>query len=305
MSALPNQSVIRNDSLEYFIKFPTPNFRNNREIGESDYVFVYNETNVPIVLLLGWAGCKDRYLMKYSKIYEDRGLITVRYTAPVENLFFKREAMKPIGDKIVKLIYDMNFDTHPLIFHVFSNGGAYLYQHIWLAFRQYSPTVQIRAVIFDSAPGDRHMVALYRAISAIYGKQKPFNFLVSWLITLFLTVLWFVQENFHKLGLLFGADNPAKAHPFENLKNQDCYAPQLFLYSKHDKLVPYTDVEYFAHYRQSRGVHVQLQCFENSDAEHVKLYASQPQRYVQSVCEFINDCFACNHDTSDFVSRAN
>lgn len=52
--------------------------------------------------------------------------------------------MKPIGDKIVKLIYDMNFDTHPLIFHVFSNGGAYLYQHIWLAFRQYSPTVQVR-----------------------------------------------------------------------------------------------------------------------------------------------------------------
>lgn len=51
--------------------------------------------------------------------------------------------MKPIGDKIVKLIYDMNFDTHPLIFHVFSNGGAYLYQHIWLAFRQYSPTVQV------------------------------------------------------------------------------------------------------------------------------------------------------------------
>lgn len=82
-------------------------------------------------------------------------LITVRYTAPVENLFFKREAMKPIGDKIVKLIYDMNFDTHPLIFHVFSNGGAYLYQHIWLAFRQYSPTVQVRICnrSFTTIPG--------------------------------------------------------------------------------------------------------------------------------------------------------
>lgn len=66
------------DSLEYFIKFPTPNFRNREanelESGaESDFVFVYNETNVPIVMLLGWAGCQDRYLMKYSKIYEDRG----------------------------------------------------------------------------------------------------------------------------------------------------------------------------------------------------------------------------------------
>lgn len=42
---------------------------------ESDYVFVVNgeTSNIPIVLLLGWAGCQDKYLMKYSKIYEDRG----------------------------------------------------------------------------------------------------------------------------------------------------------------------------------------------------------------------------------------
>lgn len=61
-----------NDTLEYFIKFPTPNFGTTPE---TDYVFVYNETNVPIVMLLGWAGCQDKYLMKYSKIYEDRGYV--------------------------------------------------------------------------------------------------------------------------------------------------------------------------------------------------------------------------------------
>lgn len=70
-----NRSFVRDDSMEYFIKFPTPNFRHEAETAESDYVFVYNETNVPIVLLLGWAGCQDKYLMKYSKIYEDRGLV--------------------------------------------------------------------------------------------------------------------------------------------------------------------------------------------------------------------------------------
>lgn len=69
-----NRSLSRDDSLEYFIKFPTPNFRQDTDGGgESDYVFVYNETNVPIVILLGWAGCQDKYLMKYSRIYEDRG----------------------------------------------------------------------------------------------------------------------------------------------------------------------------------------------------------------------------------------
>lgn len=63
-------------------------------------------------------------------------LITIRYTAPVENIFWKRDAMKPIGQKIVKLMYDMNFETSPVILHVFSNGGAYLYQHLDLAMEE-------------------------------------------------------------------------------------------------------------------------------------------------------------------------
>lgn len=108
-------SVSREDSLEYYIKFPTNSTTNISggfgQIGQNpmasgtssvattstsetndyhqlhhqmassatfeeteDSVFMYNETNnVPVVLLLGWAGCQDKYLMKYSKIYEDRG----------------------------------------------------------------------------------------------------------------------------------------------------------------------------------------------------------------------------------------
>lgn len=70
-------------------------------------------------------------------------LITVRYTAPVENIFWKRDAMKPIGQKIVKLLYDMNFDANPIILHVFSNGGAYLYQHIDLAMKEFQTPLDV------------------------------------------------------------------------------------------------------------------------------------------------------------------
>lgn len=44
------------------------------------------------------------------------------------------------------------------------------------------------------------------------------------------------------------------------------------------------------HYIQEVGVSVDLVCFE--DAEHVKLYTKYPQKYVQSVCKFINDCLS-------------
>lgn len=70
-------------------------------------------------------------------------LITVRYTAPVENIFWKRDAMKPIGQKIVKLLHDMNFDANPIILHVFSNGGAYLYQHIDVAMKEFQTPLDV------------------------------------------------------------------------------------------------------------------------------------------------------------------
>lgn len=53
--------------------------------------------------------------------------------------------MKPIGQKIVKLLYDMNFDENPIILHVFSNGGAYLYQHIDLAIKEFQTPLHVSA----------------------------------------------------------------------------------------------------------------------------------------------------------------
>lgn len=50
------------------------------------------------------------------------------------------------------------------------------------------------------------------------------------------------------------------------------------------------DVENFAKHRQQLGVPVHLVRFD--EAEHVKLYTNSPQKYIQSVCKFVNDCLA-------------
>ncbi|KAM8715391.1 hypothetical protein ACLKA7_002443 [Drosophila subpalustris] len=246
------QEQEREDALEYFIKFPKPT-------ADNDFVLVNgNEehNNVPIVMLLGWAGCQDRYLMKYSKIYEERGLITVRYTAPVDTLFWKRSEMIPIGEKILKLIQDMNFDAHPLIFHIFSNGGAYLYQHINLAVRKHKSPLQVRGVIFDSAPGERRVLGLYRAITAIYGRQKRCNCITALAITLTLSIMWFLEESFVAFKSLFIKSTPVNASPFCELKNEVNKYPQLFLYSKADVVIPYRDVEKFIRLRRDQGIDV-------------------------------------------------
>lgn len=78
-------TLVKDDILEYHIKFPTCDFSHmelnkhkdevmpSAKANDNDYVMVNNEFQTPVVLLLGWAGCQDRYLMKYSRIYEDRG----------------------------------------------------------------------------------------------------------------------------------------------------------------------------------------------------------------------------------------
>ncbi|EDW89836.1 transmembrane protein 53 isoform X2 [Drosophila yakuba] len=295
------------DTLEYFIKFPKTSSKNEFVLAKDHDS---EDSHVPIVMLLGWAGCQDRYLMKYSKIYEERGLITVRYTAPVDSLFWKRSEMIPIGEKILKLIQDMNFDAHPLIFHIFSNGGAYLYQHINLAVMKHKSPLHVRGVIFDSAPGERRILSLYRAITAIYGRKKRCNCLAALVITITLSIMWFVEESVSALKSLFVPSSPIRPSPFCDLKNEANRYPQLFLYSKADIVIPYRDVEKFIRLRRDQGIQVSSVCFE--DAEHVKIYIKYPKQYVKCVCNFIKNCMAvspikvaANYKPSENVYRVN
>ncbi|KAI9577073.1 hypothetical protein GQX74_011153 [Glossina fuscipes] len=299
----------RRDSLEFYIKFPS--FEYNKSTGSAvsiappdENVIVHNDKYVPIVMLLGWAGCQDRYLMKYSKIYEDRGLMTIRYTAPVDTLFWRRSEMVPIGEKILKLVQDMNMHKHPIILHIFSNGGAYLYQHISLATRRNKTPLKIRGMIIDSAPGERRILGLYRAVTAIYGRErKKCHCLTAVIITLTLSFMWFAEEAYSAFKSLFVKTEPIQTNPFNDLKNEPNEFPQLFLYSKGDAVIPYTDIEKFIKIRQEQGVEVNSICFD--DAEHVKIFTKYPSKYVQYVCNFINKCLGSPYRAESFVSTPN
>ncbi|XP_050503831.1 transmembrane protein 53-A isoform X2 [Diabrotica virgifera virgifera] len=222
------------DNLEYYIKFPNPNFNYNQN-GDHDFVFIVNEEKIPVILLFGWAGCQDKYLAKYSQIYEEKGLITLRYTAPIKCLFLRRYQMISIGEKLVKLLFDLNFDNHPIIIHCFSNGGAFLYQNFSLALEKCPKQLPIKGVIFDSAPGRRRILSLFRAISAIIGGNKIYNFSVSFIMTMFLSMIWLYEVISNTIY-----PRPSfQSNPLENLKNEKHRWPQCFIYSKKDDLIYY------------------------------------------------------------------
>lgn len=67
------------EDLDYYIMFPPfppspkdPTLTTSGQDQREEFVFVYEEDKRPVVVLLGWAGCQDRYLAKYSAIYEEK-----------------------------------------------------------------------------------------------------------------------------------------------------------------------------------------------------------------------------------------
>ncbi|GBO07201.1 Transmembrane protein 53, partial [Araneus ventricosus] len=107
------------DDFEYYITFPV--------IAEP---VVSKE---PVIILFGWAGCVDRYLAKYSEIYQKKGCTTIRYiTSPnvVSPRCIDEKKIHNLAGNVINLLLDMKFDKHPIFFHVFSNGGATVYRYV-------------------------------------------------------------------------------------------------------------------------------------------------------------------------------
>uniref|UniRef100_A0A674P7E6 Transmembrane protein 53 n=1 Tax=Takifugu rubripes TaxID=31033 RepID=A0A674P7E6_TAKRU len=106
--------------------------------GEIDYNIVFpdrrhwQKTKEPVVILLGWAGCKDKHLSKYSSIY---------------------------NEQLLELLYDYEVENSPVLFHVFSNGGFMLY--LWL--------LCVIGAVVDSAPASRNVRGAMRALNATLG----------------------------------------------------------------------------------------------------------------------------------------
>lgn len=216
----------------------------------------------------------------------------MRYTAPIESLFWKRSDMKLLGEKVLKLLIDMNFENNPIFVHLFSNGGAYMYMNILLAIKKscrarHKRDLNICGTVFDSAPGQRRFASLFRALAAIHGKR---TFVVPLFISVCLVCIWIVEDTYSIIKNLITGERPLLDRgPLQGLLDEPADWPHLFLYSKEDTIIPIEDIEMFAQYRQEKyNVPVRKICFENS--EHVKHFISHPVYYVQCVCRFINDC---------------
>ncbi|XP_033738662.1 transmembrane protein 53-like [Pecten maximus] len=288
--------------LDYHITFPTPTSGDVFDDDDADllhdFVDVSGEVVEPVVILIGWAGCKDQYLAKYSKIYEQNRCITIRYIPPREITFFKPHLLHGIGIRVLDLISDFNLEESPVFFHIFSNNGAFVYSEISRILhsvegRKYSK-LKVKGLIVDSAPGKRRILRAAQAFALSTGnsgfmKMAYFIGMVTYLF--FMRIYLFLSRIFNRsTGITV---NPYSV--FEYIKEDKARWPQLYLYSRSDEIIPHTDVEEIVSYRRDKlKLHIQSECWETS--KHVSILRDNPEAYATKCWMFIGDCLKEDRD---------
>lgn len=280
------------DDMEFHITFPSPMAKDDEDVIQSDMIFVPKEDPEPVVYLLGWAGALDKHLSKYSKIYENTGCITIRYTAPAEYIFFSPEKINPLAKKLLDLIEEMSLEANPVFFHIFSNNGATVYQYMAENIRN-NPNYQsiqanIRGHIFDSSPGRRTCASFVKATSAVLGGSH-------WLVRLlapYLLLIFVLAKALTRrvVGLMVNGSGDATegelgVYDYILKKDNGFGQPQLFLYSKADDVILDRDVEEIATAREKIGCDVTKICYD--DSPHVQHFRTYRESYVSAVSSFV------------------
>ncbi|XP_013393756.1 transmembrane protein 53-A [Lingula anatina] len=280
------------EDIEYHVTFPSPtSVAEDQDASEENLEYLDEQKELekePVVIMLGWVGCHDKTLAKYSAIYEKRGFITIRYTASVEDVFFNQHKLRPIALKLLELLSDLSLEDNPIFFHVFSNGGGFVYRYIAEILNsdcQYD-SLNVRGTVFDSAPSHRSPFVARRAFMLTMQHK---GFMWRQFMGLLVLITIFLKVFIERITSLFRwSSDTSFGDYWDVMKNDKSRWPQLYLYSKADELVNYRYVEEIIKHRKKLGVIVMAMCWE--DSPHVQHFRVHREAYMAQVYAYVDFC---------------
>ncbi|KAM9008532.1 transmembrane protein 53 [Ara ararauna] len=240
----------------------------------------------PVVILLGWAGCQDRYLAKYSTIYSQKGCAVIRYTAPWRMVFFSEtcgiRSLQAPAKQLLELLFEHSIENRPVLFHVFSNGGVMLYRYVMEMLHSHKQfkELKVAGTIFDSAPGRRNLRGALRAFATILVSRNVL--LKYFLLFAFATAAAMLRILLYPLTRFIH-----KSH-YDVLLEAPSRWPELYLYSQADAIIKASEVKSMADARQQLGVSVKAVDFAYS--AHVSHMRAYPTYYSSLCTTFLSEC---------------
>lgn len=218
--------------------------------------------------------------------------ITISYTLSTDKVF--SEKVRESAVKVLEMIEDLSLEENPIMFHVMSNAGAILYCSICEVLRsdpQFSK-LKVRGSVFDSTPCKKRIGAAIKALSTSLPPRNPIvNLLITFIFSLLIIGKYFFTQIARLLGL---AVDDGDCH--ESLANDPSEWPQLYLYSKADKIVSYHDIDELIARRRKRGFLIFSLCWE--DSEHVSHFRTHRETYLKQCYDFLDICTAVDESES-------
>lgn len=259
------------DELEFSVCLPSPALEPS--------ALLTGGVTEPVVFLLGPEGGNDSALCEYSWLYEERGCVTIRYTAPIHCLY-NREETRPLAARLASLLEELCLLGSPVFVHSLGCGGAGVYQYLGEELERRGHS--LAGVVFDSGPEEFGWVRQYQTIHSSLSVDYP-NPILRHASSLLLLASCTLQSLALQLSTLLCLPLPAPVPSPAHHVARELEPPALFLYSPDD-----AGVEGVAAARQETGGRVRTVHWE--DSSHLAHLATHREAYTCSLLSFLRDC---------------
>ncbi|KAN0031437.1 hypothetical protein ACTFIV_005301 [Dictyostelium citrinum] len=243
---------------------------------ENDSPLPYEGEDRPLVIVLGWMGCRREHLQKYIDQWRKRGFNTFSFCSkPIQLLI--PGVIQNKGDEMleqIKKYLKENKSCKSVIFHGFSNGGGFYYGHIIRQIHERDDCKWMRSYIkgsvLDSLPAIRPL-SIYTAFK-LTSPNIIVTFLLALVVPLFVILFWKKMSLYQQI--------------LTSKKNQ---WQHLIFYSKADIIVHSDDIDQIVvtlKNNLSDKDSLDYKCFD--DSPHVLHMRSHPKIYEEKLNHFIS-----------------
>jgi len=241
-----------------------------------------------LIVFCSWVGAASKHIAKYidtyRKILPRTNILLIRSNV---RIMFASCDLSPAVDVMQAFMAGQagsdsaNSAQGSIVLHLFSHGGATQALRLVKKLRESSDPIPLNSIILDSCPGRAEVGATARAISLSIPNNRLLRILGFYLVYCLVFFLMLVDRISQREG---------RITRLRRLLNDSevftASAPRLYLFSKADSMVKYSDVHDHAEDARKAGLQVTEEVFER--APHCALLNEDAVRYWKSVQEHIN-----------------
>ena len=248
---------------------------------ESPLINKIEHKEIPLVLVLGWAGAIDKHVLKYAQMYENMGYHTIRLSPSVRLSIFQPNSHKEYALKLLDLIKSKShLNQAPIVVHTFSNAGCFIYRHVSEILseskNEYSYLKpNLKSMIYDSGPGlPSDFVRLKRAVIELVEDAVKSRILAYMITSIGLFMYHFNAKN-SKPNFLDTTIDSLIRDKFE--------LPILAFISKADDLICYKQTIEFLNERQKLLSKSKIEKVIFEDSAHCMHYLVHKEVYLDKL----------------------